>query len=256
MLKNCLTFLILLCSGIAFSQSGKPFDNNNPKVTTAEAQWLNKNVPLPGFDFSGKTIDFIMVEPGSFWGREYFHGRKKMLFKEKANEYLFKVFILDSSEQARKGYDALLVFSIKKDQRKFRKSKKAEALAYSRNRYPQIAEDAGADNNHQLSLANARFFNQMFAQDHYFNHFDFTGKRVMLLEMNEYQSLPKFLKLSTYVQNIKDDLYRSGRFDPGDAYELTEAQKKQSGGYDLIINARRTKKGINVQKLLNFLEQK
>lgn len=177
-----------------------------------------------------------------------------MLFKKKANEYLFKVFVLDSSEQALKGYDALLVFSFKKYQRKFRNSKKEEALKYSRNRYPQIAEDAGADNNLQLSPANARFFNQMFAQGHYFDHFDFTGKKIMLIDMDEYQRMPKFLNISNYVQRIKNDLYSSGRFDPGDAYELTESQKKQSGGYDVIINARNTKKGIVIQQLLDFLE--
>lgn len=248
---------MLLLSYFAFSQSGKPFDNHNPKLDEAEAQWLNEHVTASDFDFNGKTIDFIHVVPALFGiGQDYYHNNKKMLLSTKAREYLLKVIVLESSEKATtKGYDALLVFSLKKHQKKFKNSNKAEALAFSRNRYPQIPEGAGTDNNNQLSLVNATFFNRLYAHDPYLEHFDFTNKKVLLVETDYWGGILKFINISQYVQQVKNELYRLPVFHPGDAYVLNEAQRKQSG-YDVVLNIRNTKKGIDIDKLFKFLDQK
>lgn len=258
MLKNCLTFLILLGSGSAFSQSGQAFDNNDPKVNAAEAQWLHEHAVTPQFDFNGKTIDFIHVVPATLGiGRDYYHNNKKMLLSKKAGEYLFKVIVLDSSEKTRtRGYDALLIFSFKKHQRKFKNSNKIEALAFARNRYPEIPEHAGTDNNNQLSAANAEFFNQVYKHEPYLEHFDFTGKKVLLIEVAYYNIPPKFVSIKNYVQQIRNELYQSAVFNPDQAFILTETQKQQSGGYDVIISTLHSKKGLDLNYLLQFLDQK
>lgn len=258
MLKNSLSFLILLLSYSAFSQSGKPFDNNDPKLNAAEAQWLNEHAATPGFDFQNKKIDFIHVEPG-YWGigKDYFHYSKKKLFPANATGYLYKVIVLDSSERVTtKGYDALLIFSLKRHQRKFKNSNKAEALEFSRNRYPQIPEDAGTDNNSRLSAANAEFFNQVFANKNYLEPFDFRDKKVLLIETDYFGGMPKFISIKHYVQQVKNELYRLPVFHGGDVYVLNEAQRQQSGGYDVVVNILNTKKGIDLNYLLQFLEQK
>lgn len=258
MLKISLTFLILLLSCSAFSQSGQPFDNNDPKVNTAEAQWLNEHAATPQFDFNGKTIDFIHVVPALFGiGKDYYPNNKKMLWSSKAGEYLFKVIVLDSSEKnTTNGYDALLIFSREKHQRKFKHSSKAEALVFSRNRYPQIPERAGSDNNNQLSAANAEFFNQVYKHEPYLEHFDFTDKKILLVEVAQYNIPPKFVSIKNYVQQVKNKLYQSAVFNPDQAFILTATQKQQSGGYDVIISTLGSKKGLDLDYLLQFLDQK
>lgn len=256
MLKNSLTFLILLLSCPAFSQSGKPFDNNDPKVNAAEAQWLNEHVATPNFDFNGKTVAFINVVPALF-GKNYAPYSKKMLFRDNAAAYLFRVVPLDSTERAQtKGYDALLLFADKKHQRKLRNSHKADALEYARNQYPQIPEEAGRDDRNQLSVANAHFFNQLYAQERDLAHFDFTDKKVLLIEVAHYNVPPKFISMKNYVQQIKNELYQSAVFNPDQAFILTETQKQQSGGYDVIISTFNSKKGLDLDYLLRFLDQK
>lgn len=257
MMKLSLTVLLFLISFFAFSQSGKPFDNYDPQLNTAEAQWLQEYAATSQFDFKNKTIGFIYITPGMLGtGKHYDYYSKKMLHSQGADKYLFKVIVLDSSEQAAtNGYDALLLFSQKKHARKLSRSNKEDALLDARNRYPQIPEDAGMDNNSQLSPANAAFLNQLYAQDLDKYNFNFNDKKVLILEAGYFNATPKFISIKNYVQYVKNQLYRLPIFNPNQAYYLDEQQKQQSGGYDVIISILSSKTGSDLGQLLKFLEQ-
>jgi hypothetical protein len=215
---------------------------NDPKLTSIESEWLNKNVKIDNFNFDNKQIGFVEMVSGGFYGvgKHIWTITKKNFFRSGSVGNIYKLYVLSEEEKKQKnGLDAVLVVASKKVKGKMRRMKRAAAIAYSHNAYPQIPADAGVDNNPLLSKSNAVFFNEIYKYDNYFTaSFDFTGKKLAIFDSQCTPNTIKRRSIAEYVDRIKKQLDEYGFCRTEFTYTLTEQQKKESGGYDVIIQYR------------------
>lgn len=216
--------------------------DNNPKLTTAESDWLNGHINRGEFDFQGKYVAFSQLLTGGFYGIGKFMlpYHKKSIFNDKIGGAFYQLYILTDEEKRRtNGYDAILVFGDKKHKGKMRRLTREAVIADNYNTYPQIPAGAGKDDNPVLSEANAAFFNEIY-KGHTIvaNGFDFSGKKVAIFNTHcstnkiEQQTIP------AYVERVKQSLNEYGHHWVEFTYLLDESQKRESGGYDVIIQYR------------------
>lgn len=253
-----LIFILFFLKSTSGQTTNVFFNDNNPKLTIAESQWLTKNFKIESYDFTNKYIGFVELLSGGFYGIGKFTLplKKKILTQFDLSKYNYKLIVLDSTEkQITRGYDALIVLVLKKNKRKLERLNKEKLISESKNRYPQIPIDAGIDSNEKLNYSNAIFFNEIYKADLYpKTDFDFAGKKVAILNSYcQYNKLEK-VKLSEYVDRIKSQLDQYGFSMTEVTYYLSAEQKQECGGYDVIIQYR-CKKDIPLTDLIKFLKQ-
>lgn len=252
-----IAVLLLLFNAAQAQDSGKIFTDNNPKLTPAESNWLNNKFKTENFDFNNKYIGFVELLSGGFYGIGKFTlpMKKKNLDSLDLDVFQHKLILLNETEKkASRGYDALLVFVHKKNIGKLERLKREKVIAEARNRYPQIPVDAGVDTSSTLSISNSIFFNELYRTDlNPDTTFDFTGKKVAIF--NSYCQYNKLERVSIpdYVKRIKAHLDRYGYSDSEYTYFLTDQQKQESGGYDVIIDYQ-CKMGPSLNDLIKQLK--
>jgi len=258
-MKALILFFFVLLGTSSFGQDTYiQAADNNPRLTTEESAWLNKNIKPDNFNFDGKYVGFAELTSGGYWGigKWTFTQTKKTFFRMGLKDRLYKLYILSAEEKKQtNGLDAVLVVADKKIKGKMRRLKRAAAIAYARNGFPQIPADAGADNDPLLSKANAEFLNELYKYDpHTTSPFDFSGKKVAIFQQN-YNHRPieiKQISISEYLGRVKQRLDELGFCHTEFTYFLTEEQKKGSGGYDVII-LYRDKMGVTIDRLIKML---
>ncbi|MCG2613311.1 hypothetical protein LZZ85_03430 [Terrimonas sp. NA20] len=232
----------------------------NPRLTNAEAEWLNTHIPDRGdFDFKGKNVAFAELLTGGFYGIGKFTLplHQKYIFIPGISESFHKLFILTEEEKKQTaGLDAIFVLGNSKHKGKMRRLKRNGLLSYYSNNYPQIPDDAGKDDSPLLSSANAVFFNEVYRYypDRLPQPFDFTGKKVAIFSRETDIEKVRRIPVSSYVQYVRDRLDESGRCSPEFTYLLTPEQKTETGGYDVVISYR-NKIGAPVQGLIDKLKK-
>lgn len=236
-------FLLVLCGNTLFAQNiDTPKTDNNPRLTTEESDWLNQHIKSSEFNFTGKTIGFAELTSGGFYGIGKFSYKltKKEFFQRKLTDRIHQLYILTDEEKKKtNGYDAILVIADKNIKGKMRRMKRERVLEYSYNAFPQIPADAGLDNNPLLNKANSDFFNEVYKYDNYFKEpFDFTGKKVAIFQTHCDPKKIEQQSISEYVKRIKQQVDEEGFCRTEFTYLLNEQQKKESGGYDVIIQYR------------------
>ncbi|HTE34542.1 MAG TPA: hypothetical protein VK666_29390 [Chryseolinea sp.] len=233
--------------------------DNNPKLTAAESAWLNNHLNRGEFDFDGKYVAFSQLLTGGFYGIGKFMLRlpKKHVFHEKIGETFYQIYVLNEEEKrATNGYDAIIVFGDKKHKGKMKRLKRESVIADNFNRYPQIPPGAGEDNNPVLSAANAGFFNEIYRQDSTIAQgFNFSGKKIAIFSTQCRFDKIEQKTIAEYVNKVRASLDEWGYYPPEFTYVLNEAQKKESGDYDLIIQYR-CKMDIPLEALIKKLKEK
>jgi hypothetical protein len=238
--KILLFFLLVNISSFGQDIDIRPVDNN-PRLTTEESAWLNKNIKPDSFNFDGKYVGFMELMSGAYWGigKWTLPLTKKNFFRIGPDNCLYQLYILNTEEKKQtNGLDAVVVVANKKIKGKMQRLKKEAAIEFAHNGFPQIPADAGIDNSPLLNKANAEFFNELYKYGgHFTSPFDFSGKKVAIFEKNYRHKTPDVEQrsISEYLDEIKKQLDASGYCHIGFTYLLTEQQKKESGGYDVII---------------------
>ncbi|HVW61349.1 MAG TPA: hypothetical protein VHC48_14965 [Puia sp.] len=250
-------FLLIDISSFGQDIDIRPVDNN-PRLTIEESAWLNKNIKPGSFNFDGKYVGFMELMSGGYWGigKWTLPLTKKAFFRGRLNNCLYQLYILNAEEKKQtNGLDAVVVIAGKQIRGKMRRLKRADAIADARNGFPQIPADAGTDNSPLLNQANAEFLNELYKYGRYVTSpLNFSGKKVAIFEQN-YSQRPinaEQRSISEYLHRVKRRLDESGYCDPEFTYLLTEQQKKESGGYDVII-LYRDKKGVTLDQLIKKL---
>jgi hypothetical protein len=251
-------FLITFSANSLFAQ---PLDtsrlDNNPKLTAAESAWLNNHIGHGEFNFDGKYVAFSQLLTGGFYGIGKFMlpFHKKNVFHERISEASYQLYVLDEQEKkATNGYDAIIVFYDRKHKGKMDRLKREAVIADNFNRYPQIPAGAGEDSNPALSAVNAAFFNAVYQRHSIVAQgFDFSGKKVAIFNTRGQVDKIKQETIEQYVNRVKTSLDRDGFYEPEFTYILSEAQKRESGDYDLIIQYL-CKKDVPVETLVGKLK--
>lgn len=251
-------FILFFVKSTSGQTTDSYFNDNNPKLTIAESQWLSDNFKIETYDFKNKYIGFVELLSGGFYGIGKFTLplKKKTLTQLDLSKYNYKLIELDSTEKTMtRGYDALLVLVLKKNKGKLARLNKENLIAESKNRYPQIPTDAGIDNTEKLNNSNAIFFYEIYKADLYpKTDFDFNGKKIAIINTHcQYDKL-EIVKISEYVDRIKNQLDQYGFSMTDFTYYLSAEQKKESGGYDVIIQYQ-CKKDLPLTDLIKFLKQ-
>lgn len=233
------------------------FTDNNPKLTTAESRWLNTKFRTENFDFTNKYIGFVELLSGGFYGIGKFTLplKKKTFTRLDIDKFRYKLIVLNATEkQLTRGYDALLVLVNKKNTGKLKRLKREKVVSEAKNRYPQFPNDAGDDSNPVLNSSNSIFFNEIYRSDLYPNTtFDFTGKKVAIFDSHCQFDKIEQVSIPEYVKRIRSQLDTYGFSMTDFIYHLTDEQKKESGGYDVIIQYR-CKKDLPVTAFIAHLK--
>jgi hypothetical protein len=257
--KIILALSLVLVSYCAQAQQADSlFADNDPLITEAESVWLNENFNTPGFDFRNKYIHFVDLQPGGYLGigKWQFALKKTDLGKVELNKSDYTLFVLDSVErESTRGYDAILVIARKRNKGKLKRLTRERIVSRSTNRYPRLPKDAGLDSNALLSSANAAFFNALYNNPDNCRRYDFTGKKIAIF--STHGQIDKIVRIGIpeYVRRIKSQLYDYGTAMSDFTYILTAEQKKETGGYDVIIQYQ-YKKDLPLAYLLSQLKQK
>lgn len=238
-MKPLILILSFLTAAESFGQTTESlFANNNPKVSLAEADWLNDNFKTENFNFRGKCVGFIEVVPTFYgMGKFTFPMLKKRLPNIILDKIIYKVIILDSADKARtKGYDAIIIISGRSHKGKLKRLKHETIIYHSKNFYPQIPADAGLDSNPTLTKPNAIFFTEIYRMGRPFDTlYDFTGKKLAIFNANDPYARAKRLDISDYINDVKREIDKTGEYWLGHIYFLNNEQKNATGGYDVII---------------------
>jgi hypothetical protein len=258
-------FVLIIVAGLysvpVFSQSMDSIKlDYNPRLTKAKSEWLNQHITHRGaFDFTGKNVAFAELLTGGFYGIGKFtlSLHQKHIFIPEIRESFYKLFVLtDEEKQQTKGLDAIFVLGNRKHKGKMRRLKSKSLIKYFSNNYPQIPDDAGKDDNPELSTANAAFFNEIYRNSPVYlpKSFDFAGKKLAIFSGESHAEKTKRVQISEYVQRLRTTLDESGYFWLEFIHILTPEQKIESGGYDVIISYR-NKMGAPLQGLIDKLRK-
>lgn len=243
MKRFSIAFLLALTCSLSFGQgTNVPVIDNNPKLTIEESTWLNSNIKTDGFNFDGKTVAFTLLQSGGFYGIGKFTLplTKKNLFRLNVSKSLHTLYTLTTEEKkATNGFDAILVIAFEKIKGKMKRLKREDVIKETFNRYPEIPTDAGVDNNPVLNKPNADFFNEIYNYGSYLKTpIDFSGKKIAIFNTHCNVNKIERVSISEYVARIKKQLDESGYCATEFTHVLTEQQKEDSGGYDIIIQYR------------------
>jgi hypothetical protein len=104
-------------------------------------------------------------------------------------------------------------------------------LMASMGMYAQYIEKCGLDNNPALTHDEAAFLNEYFNESDR-KGFDFTGKKILILGGSAGSSLRSKID---YFKSIKDRIVKTTIPIASRPYPLTEEEKMQSGGYDVVL---------------------
>jgi len=243
---------------IALTSFGQYFSDNNPKLTEQESQWLNEHLKTENFDFKNKYIGFVELLSGGFYGIGKFTLplQKKKLTQLELNNLQHKLIILDTAQKAMtRGFDALLVFVLKKNNGKLTRLNIEKLISVSKNRYPQIPPNAGLDTSSTLNEANAIFLNELYKADLYpKTDFNFKGKKVAILNTHCQYDKGEIVNIADYLKRVISQLDLYGFSMTDFTYYLDAEQKTQSGGYDVIIQYQ-CKKDLPVLDLIKLLKK-
>ncbi|MET0461677.1 MAG: hypothetical protein ABW007_00930 [Chitinophagaceae bacterium] len=258
-----ITLLALAVISIqpAFSQSEDSIRlDYNPRLTRAESEWLNQHITHRGdFDFTGKNVVFVELLTGGFYGIGKFTLplHQKHIFIPQISGSFYKIFVLTAAEKQKSGgLDAIFVAGNSKHKGKMKRLKREGLLDDYSNNYPQIPDDAGQDNNPVLTPPNATFFNEIYRNRTSYlpDSFDFTGKKIAVFSGHPDVAKVQRIQLPEYVLKVRTALDQDGRYIPEFTTVLTEEQKKESGGYDVIISYR-NKIGTPLTGLIGILKK-
>lgn len=231
--------------------------DNNPKLSLQESTRLNALLKPEDFNFDGKIVGFYELLSGGFYGIGKFTlpMKKKVFFNIDLTKHLYRLYILNEEEKRNtKGFDAVIVVASKSIKGKLRRLNR-ETVIRERNWYPQIPADAGKDNNPLLDQANVEFFNQIYKYGHYDPiDIDFSGKKLAIFQTDCAGKVIRQRTIAEYVGLVKNKLDQDGFFMTEETVRLTEDQKKESGGYDIIIRTF-CKKGFGVGSLVDWLKK-
>ena len=210
------------------------------------------------FDFKNKYIGFVEFLSGGFYGIGKFTltFQKKNLKQLDLNKFQYKLIVLDTAQKVMtRGYDALLVLVSKKNKGKLQRLNIEKLISEEKNRYPQIPPNAGLDTNSTITEENAIFFNELYKADLYpKSDFDFKGKKVAIINTHCQFDKVEIVNLANYLKRIKSQLDTYGFSMTDFTYYLDADQKKESGGYDVIIQYQ-CKKDLPVTDLIKLLKQ-
>jgi len=259
-MKQLLTILFTLCVCMAaWSQSiaYKGMDSN-PRLNEAESAYLQQLFPRAIFSFHDKhvgfcylSVDTVGIRPPNLW-----HVTKQRYFMEYENGqhvYAYRLYLLNGAERKKtNGYDAIVLFTEKKFEQKLSKITNKKVIQPYWLAYAEIPDDAGSDNNPVLSKANAGFIQALYgkAVPH---GFDFYGKKIAVINTHENETGgPQIVSIGAYVARVRESLLLRETYYTDFIYLLNEEQKKQSGGYDIVIQYM-VKKDIPLENLVRFL---
>lgn len=230
--------------------------NSNPRLSIEESDWFNQNIKSDSFNFAGKYVGFAQLVSGGYWGigKWLLPLTKKTFFRLGLNGHNYQLYVLNAEEKRQtNGLDAIVVVASKKIKGKMRRLKRTAVVADTRNRYPQIPDDAGLDSNSLLSSANAAFFNELYKyHNHFTSPFDFSCKKLAIFEIEYTTTNFEQISIPEYVTRVKNQLDENGYFNTEFTYVLTEQQKKEAGGFDVIIQYK-CKKGVPLDLLIKQL---
>ncbi|HMK24523.1 MAG TPA: hypothetical protein VK483_00735 [Chitinophagaceae bacterium] len=232
-----IVILLISFYSTPFGQNIDPVSiDNNPKLSIEESAWLNKHIQSDNFNFDNKYLGFTELLSGGFYGIGKFTLplTKKNFFNVNIEKFIYQLYVLSPDEKKQtNGFDAILVITNKKG--KMKRLKRESVIAESHNRFPQIPADAGVDNNPILNKSNAEFFNEIYKYDiNYQVSFDFSGKKLAIFDTDCNTKIEQ-KTISEYVARMKEQLDKYGSCHPPFPHFLTEQQKKETGGYDIII---------------------
>lgn len=253
-----LLFILFYNTLLAQDTRLHPVDNN-PKLSAEEAAWFNQHIKTDSFNFAGKYVGFAKLLSGMFYGigKLLLPSTKKSFFEDRPDDHIYKLYILNAEEKkGTNGFDAIVVVASNKIKGKMRRLEREDVLANIHNRYPQIPADAGLDSNALLSSVNADFFNELYKYDNRLTApFDFSGKKLAIFAADCNETKPAQISIPQYVNYVKKRLDADGYCSTENTYILTEQQKKDTGGYDVIIQFR-CKTGGGVERVVKELNRR
>ena len=251
-----LFFMVISITLHAQNSTDNLFVNDNPILTKEESQLLDEKFKDANYSFKGKCIGFVELVSSGFCGLRYntWNIRKKDVPGYILNNNTTKLIVMDSFQKIENlGYDALVVFVSSKNKRKLKQLNIPKLIAQIKNRDPQIPANAGLDTNSNLNEVNAIFFNEVLKDDFRKKRdFDFRGKKIAIF--NSYEKY-KRVSIPEYVSRIRSQVDTYGFNLLDFIYYLNEEQKKETGGYDVIIQYH-SKKDLPVESLIGLLKQK
>jgi RNase H-fold protein (predicted Holliday junction resolvase) len=227
-----LFWSIILINSNVNGQLSRLGEDYNPILKTGESIFLKSyfqenNV---GFNFLEKKIGFALID------LEIFLISKYNFFENWANKndstYSKMLYILNSKEKIESGnFDALIIFYKKNKVLKERRLNKLfKKFAQSENNKPDNLYQLGLNNDEELSINEANFFNKSFFKEK--KEFDFKNKKIGFFNGNNGSRL---WSKKEYFDDLKQRASEN-RFGPlGYLIILTEEQKTETGGYDAVI---------------------
>jgi hypothetical protein len=234
-MKQIVLILIFnLTIGFAFCQElGKGIDNN-PVLNKAESDYLNvflKNQRLD-FDFIEKKTAFVSVDLGVNLRskNDYFTYYYKK--SETAERSGIKMIVLDSIQrQATNGFDVLILMDIqKKEIDKNFIEKIIYKLSECEKEKPSELYQLGLDDNPILTKLESDYFNEMFKERK--ANYIFDNLKIGFFYGNNGSRIQTKKQYFDLVKNRLGNCYSASN---DIVIELTNEEKAESGGYDLII---------------------
>jgi hypothetical protein len=234
-MKQLILVLIFnLTIGFAFCQDLEKGIDNNPVLNKAESDYLNtflKNQRLD-FDFIEKKTAFISLDLGinPRSKNDYF----KYYYKksETADSRGIKMIVLNSIQhQETNGFDVLILMDTQKKEIDDKLiGKIINKLADCEQEKPTDLYQLGLDSNPILTNQESDYFNKAF-KNHKENY-DFTDLKIGFFYGNNGSRIQT---KKQYFDLVKNRLGNCSSASNDFVIKLTNEEKTESGGYDLII---------------------
>lgn len=234
-MKQFILILIFnLTIGFTFCQDLDKGINNNPILNIAESDYLNSILKnhRQDFDFSDMKTAFVSFD------LEIRLRSKNDFFKyyckkyETANSWDIKMIVLDSIQrQETNGYDVLILLDTQNKEISDRRiSKITKKLLKCESGKPSNLYELGLDANPFLTKSESDYFNNKF--NSFKPKYDFTNSKVGFFFGN---NGAKIQTKKDYFDSVKNRLGNCYSASYDYLVKLTEEDKVDSGGYDVII---------------------
>ncbi|WP_338761640.1 hypothetical protein WAF17_15900 [Bernardetia sp. ABR2-2B] len=114
-MKNCLTLLLLLVSLTTFGQNLDECGNDdNPKLSQAESEFLNSYFDDKMFDFTGKKVIFVTQERAqSIETKSNYFDQVKQYNKQDSKVMNWVVTLNEQEKIDSGGYDIIICYWVK-----------------------------------------------------------------------------------------------------------------------------------------------
>lgn len=236
MKRQILVILAVFCFSITYSQNNISFFTDfNPILNEKESNFLNSTFvdQREEFDFLNKKIGFAFVDDIILTNKNKFY--KVLIQKDFKN---FRLIILSELEKSNSGgYDAIiLINSVNNISKKIIQEndiindKLLEEFSKRELTFPNHLYDIGIEDSSKLNNLEADYFNKILVNKK--QNFDFKDKKIGFFIGSSGNTLSSKKK---YFDNLKGRLSNNYSGSSDQLVILTEAQKKESGGYDAII---------------------